>query len=78
MFVGVNFSVMFTNFGHFHLVILIWSCEIPKLVALQKPKNKGIKHQNAYFKMSIMVFKPPKRHFSFMKWTPSDCRSSKR
>ena len=26
MFVGVNFSVMFTNFGHIHLVILIQSC----------------------------------------------------
>ena len=26
-FVGVNFSVMFTDFGHIYLVILIRSCE---------------------------------------------------
>ena len=28
-FVNVNFSVMFTNFGHIHSVILIWSCKFP-------------------------------------------------
>ena len=27
MFVDVNFSIMFTNFGHIHLVILNWSSE---------------------------------------------------